>query len=338
MFANDIGIDLGTANTLIYVKGKGIELEEATVAAADMETKKILAIGENAKELIGKTPEKIYALKPVRKGVIADFDLAETMLEVFMKYVKGRRVFGKKPGAVLCVPAGITEVEKKAAIEAIAFAGAKPKGIFLIESTMAAAIGAGLSVTESSGVMVAEIGAGISQAAVISLGTIVNKGVSFAGGEAFDESIIKYIREKYNLSIGIGSAEKIKKEIGALWAEGEDSEKRQIRGIDINTGLPGEILVDCKELSKPIKDTAEKIADMIREVFSSAPYELKEDIKENGLILTGGGALLKGIDEFMRNSLGMNVYVAEDPLRSVILGCGKVLENMDMMKTVLETS
>ncbi|HPD00910.1 MAG TPA: rod shape-determining protein, partial [Acetivibrio sp.] len=331
LFSRDIGIDLGTANTLVHVKGKGIIVREPSVVAINKKNGEILAVGDSAKDMIGRTPGNIVAIRPMKDGVIADFEVTQSMLKYFIKRAMSKGVFGK-PRVVICVPSGVTEVEKRAVEEATINAGAKEA--YLIEEPMAAAIGANLPVEEPSGSMVVDIGGGTSEVAVISLGGIVaSKSLRIAGDE-LDDSIVHYIKKEYNLMIGERTAEEIKVTIGAAYKMVKE-ENMEIRGRDLITGLPKNITITASEVMEALKDPIYAIVDSIKITLEKTPPELAADIMDRGIMLTGGGALLKGLDRLIRDETGMPVNIAENPLDCVVMGSGKVLEEIETLKKVL---
>ena len=331
LFARDIGIDLGTANTLVHVKGKGIIIREPSVVAIDKKTGNILAVGDAAKSMIGRTPGNIVAIRPMKDGVIADFDVTQSMLKYFIKSAISKAVFSK-PRVVICVPSGVTEVEKRAVEEATLHAGAKE--VYLIEEPMAAAIGANLPVEEPSGSMVVDIGGGTSEVAVISLGGIVTSKSLRIAGDELDESIVHYIKKEYNLMIGERTAELIKVTIGAAYPKPKE-EIMEIRGRDLITGLPKNLSITSAEITDAIKEPINAIIDSIKLTLEKTPPELASDIMDRGIMLTGGGALLSGLDKLIREETGMPVMIAEKPLDCVVMGAGKVLEEIETLKKVL---
>lgn len=330
-FARDIGIDLGTANTLVHVKGKGIVLREPSVVAMNKKTGDILAVGDSAKEMIGRTPGNIVAIRPMKDGVIADFDVTQSMLKYFIKKAMSKGVFSK-PRVVICVPSGVTEVEKRAVEEATLQAGAKEA--YLIEEPMAAAIGANLPVEEPSGSMVVDIGGGTSEVAVISLGGIVTSKSLRVAGDELDEAIVHYIKKEYNLMIGERTAEEIKVTIGSAYPKPKD-ETFDIRGRDLITGLPKTLNVSSAEVTEALKEPINAIVDSIKYTLEKTPPELAADIMDRGIMLTGGGALLSGLDKLIKEETGMSVTIAENPLDCVVMGAGKVLDEIDVLKKVL---
>lgn len=322
MFSKDIGIDLGTANTLVFMKGKGIIMREPSVVAVDVRTDTVLAVGENAKQMIGRTPGSIVALRPLKDGVIANFDITAAMLKHFIKKSVKSSLFNK-PRVVVCIPSGVTEVERRAVEDAAKQAGAG--NVELIEEPMAAAIGANLPVAEPTGSMVVDIGGGTSEVAVISLGDIVTACSVRVAGDKFDESIISYVKKKFNLLIGERTAETIKIEIGSAFPyEGEG--KIDIKGRNLVDGLPKNITISSEEVREALSDSINTIVDAIKDTLENTPPELSSDIIDHGITLTGGGALLRGLDKLITQETSMPVYVAENPLDCVVDGTGKSLE------------
>jgi rod shape-determining protein MreB len=330
-FSKDIGIDLGTANTLVHVKGKGIVIREPSVVAINTKTNEVLAVGDSAKEMIGRTPGNIIAIRPMKDGVIADFDVTQTMLKYFIKKVMSKGVLNK-PRVVICVPSGVTEVEKRAVEEATISAGAKEA--YLIEEPMAAAIGANLPVEEPSGSMVVDIGGGTSEVAVISLGGIVTSKSLRIAGDELDEAIVHYVKKEYNLMIGERTAEEIKVTIGAAYPKPKE-EVMEIRGRDLITGLPKNMTITSSEIMEAIKEPINSIIDSIKYTLEKTPPELASDIMDRGIMLTGGGAKLSGLDKLIKEETGMPVTIAENPLDCVAIGTGKVLEEIETLKRVL---
>ncbi|WP_105617981.1 rod shape-determining protein [Vallitalea okinawensis] len=336
LFSNDLGIDLGTANTLVFVKGKGIIVNEPSVVALNENTKEVLAVGNEAKLMIGRTPGNIVATRPMKDGVIADFDTTHTMLKYFFGRAFKKRLFGSKPRVVICVPSGVTEVEKRAVREAAIQAGASERACYLIEEPMAASIGANLPVAEPTGSMVVDIGGGTTEVAVISLGGIVTSRSLRIAGDDLDEHIVLYIKKAYNLMIGERTAENIKVKIGYAMADDElGLETIEVRGRDLITGLPKTIELTSKEVTKAISDPINSIIDVIKYTLEKTPPELAADIMETGITLTGGGALLKSLDTIIHKETGMPVHIAEEPLNCVALGTGMVLDQIDILKNVL---
>lgn len=324
----DIGIDLGTANTLIYVKGKGIVLREPSVVAIKNDsTREVLEVGEGAKEMIGRTPGNIVAIRPLKDGVIADYDVTRQMLERFIKKVVSNGAF-VRPRIVVCFPSGVTQVDKRAIEEATYKAGARK--VVLMEEPKAAAIGAGLPISEPTGSMVVDIGGGTTEVAVISLGGIVTSKSLRIAGDELDQAIIVYIKKEYNLMIGERTAEAIKLEIGSAYEEEEET-SMEIKGRDLITGLPKIITVTSKEIREAIKEPVTSIIDAIKTTLEKTPPELAADIMDKGIMLTGGGAMLHGLDKLINKETHMPVHIAEAPLDCVAIGTGKSLDHMDKM-------
>ncbi|MCQ4725522.1 rod shape-determining protein [Anaerotignum faecicola] len=334
MFSRDMGIDLGTANTLVYVKGKGIVVNEPSVVAVNTVTHEVLAVGNEAKEMIGRTPGNIVAIRPMKDGVIADFDITQAMLRYFIDKAYTRSMFGPKPRVVVCVPSGVTEVEKRAVMEATIGAGAKTNDAYLIEEPMAASIGAGLPVEEPSGSMVVDIGGGTSEVAVISLGGIVTSTSLRVAGDEIDSYIINYIKKEYNLAIGERTAEEIKINIGCAYPKGKE-EQMEIRGRDLISGLPKTASVTSNEILEAISEPIYSIIDCIKQTLEATPPELAADVMEFGITLTGGGALLSGLDKLITKETGMPVNIANEPLNCVVMGTGLVLEHIETLRSVL---
>lgn len=329
-FSRDIGIDLGTANTLVFVKGKGIVLREPSVVAIRRDTGAVLAVGEEAKKMIGRTPSNIVAIRPMKDGVIADFDITQTMLRHFIsKAYKRRAIF--KAHVVVCVPSGVTEVEKRAVIDATKQAGAKEA--FLIEEPMAAAIGAGLPVEEPTGSMIVDIGGGTTEVAIISLGGIVTSRSIRVGGDEMDEAITQYIKKNYSLMIGERTAEEIKIAIGTACKD-EQVRTMEIRGRDLVSGLPKTQEITDREIEHALADPVASILDAIKITLEKSPPELAADIMDKGIVMTGGGALLHGLDKLVARETGMPIYVAENPLDCVALGAGKALTEIELLRRV----
>jgi rod shape-determining protein MreB len=327
-FVKDMGVDLGTANTLVYIKGKSIVAREPSVVAIDTNTKTVLAVGEEAKKMIGRTPGNIIAIRPLKDGVIADFDVTKNMLKYFIrKATNGRTLF--QPRVVVCVPSGVTEVEKRAVEEAAIHAGARDA--FLIEEPMAAAIGAGLPVHEATGSMIVDIGGGTTEVAIISLGGIVTSKSIRVGGDELDESIVSFIKKEYSLLIGERTAEDIKITIGSADVNSKVT-KMQIRGRDMITGLPKTMEVGSDEIHEALREPVYNILEAIKSTLEKTPPELAADIMELGIMLTGGGALLEGIDRLIIGETGMPVHIADDPLDCVAIGTGKALDSIDLLK------
>ena len=326
----DIGIDLGTANTLVYVKGRGIVLVEPSVVAIEKDTARLLAVGTEAKRMIGRTPGNIIAIRPLKDGVIADFQVTETMIRKLIERVHKRR-FAVRPRVVVCVPSGVTAVEKRAVYEATLSAGAREA--HLMEEPMAAAIGAGLPIQEPTGNMVVDIGGGTTEVAVISLGGIVTSISIRIGGDEFDEAIINHVKKEYNVMIGERTAEEIKMEIGSAYPLPEE-EDVEVRGRDLLSGLPKNIVLSSEEIRVAIEEPLGQIIAAIKGTLEKTPPELSSDIMDRGIVLTGGGSLLKGLDERLRQETGIPVHVTEDPLSCVVIGSGKALEEIELLKRV----
>ncbi|HIX64962.1 MAG TPA: rod shape-determining protein [Candidatus Anaerotruncus excrementipullorum] len=330
-FSKDIGIDLGTANTLIFMKGKGIIMREPSVVAVDTRSDTVRYVGMEAKEVIGRTPGSIVAVRPLKDGVIADFDITASMLQIFIKKVFNNSILAH-PRIIICIPSGVTEVERRAVREAAFKAGAKH--VSIIEEPMAAAIGAGLPVAEATGSMVVDIGGGTSEVAVISLGGIVASRSVRVGGDELDNSIIQYIKKKYNLLIGERTAEDVKINIGSAYPfEGEAV--MNIKGRDLMDGLPKNIEVTSEEIREALADPLAMVLDAIRTTLERTPPELSADIIDHGITLTGGGALLRGLDKLVERETGMPVHIAESPLDCVAMGTGAVLDNLDKLHELL---
>lgn len=330
-FSKDIGIDLGTANTLVFMKGKGIILREPSVVAVDTRKDEVLYVGQEAKEVIGRTPGSIVAMRPLKDGVIADFDITANMLQRFIKKVCGNSFFAR-PNIVICIPSGVTEVERRAVREAAVAAGGRR--VSIIEEPMAAAIGAGLPVAEATGSMVVDIGGGTSEVAVISLGGIVTARSVRVGGDAFDFAIIQYIKRKHNLLIGERTAEQIKIDIGSAFPY-EEEIVMDIKGRNLVDGLPKNIQITPKEIREALADSISSVLDAIKTTLERTPPELAADIIDHGIMLTGGGAMLRGLDRLISKETGINVLIAENPLDCVAVGTGRVLEDIDRLRDVL---
>ena len=330
----DIGIDLGTANTLVILKGKGIILNEPSVVAIDMQTNDILATGYEAKEMIGRTPETIKAVRPLKDGVIADFTATRLMLKNIM-YKVCQRYNAGRPRVVVGVPSGITEVEERAVEETVLRAGAKE--VFLIEEPMAAAIGANLEVAEPSGNIIVDIGGGTTEVAVISLGGIVVSNSLRTAGDELDEDIVNYIKRELGLAIGETTAEEIKKEIGCVTPLVTEL-NMQIKGRDLTTGLPRDAIITSSQIEEAIRESVYEIVDVVKLTLEKTPPELASDIVEKGIVLAGGGALIKNFDKLLSSATGMPVYIAENPLECVVRGTGKTLEDLEKLKEILTNS
>ncbi len=331
LMGRDMAIDLGTANTLVYVRGRGIVLNEPSVVAVNTKDMRPLAVGTEAKRMIGRTPSHIQAIRPLKDGVIADFEICEKMLRYFIQKVHPRRF--AKPRMVICVPSGITGVEKRAVQEAAEYAGAR-KPAYIIEEPMAAAIGAGLPVHEPTGNMVVDIGGGTTEVAVISLGGIVTSQSIRIGGDELDEAIIQYIKKEYSLALGERTAEEIKIVLGSACPL-EEEIHAEIRGRDLITGLPKTIIVTTDEVREALEEPLSAIVDAVKVTLDKTPPELAADIMEQGIVLTGGGALLTGLDSRLSSETGMPIVVADNPLLSVAIGGGQFLEEFEALKDVL---
>ena len=331
MARKDIGIDLGTANTLVYVKSKGIVVNEPSVVAINKDTGEVLEVGNAAKEMLGRTPGNIIAIRPLKDGVIADFDVTQAMLKYFIS--RANQGYGfLKPRVIVCVPSGVTEVEKRAVEEATLNAGVKE--VFIIEEPMAAAIGANLPVEEPTGSMVVDIGGGTSEVAVISLGGIVTSKSLRIAGDDFDEAIINYIKKKFNLMAGERTAEKLKIDIGSAYETKEDAYE-EVSGRDLMTGLPKNVRVSTTDIVNALREPVEQLIFAIKSTLEQTPPELAADIMDRGITLTGGGALLRGLDRHIIEQTGMPVNIAENPLDCVALGAGAILDQMEMRRNVM---
>ena len=327
-FASEVGIDLGTANVLVYIKGKGIVLNEPSVVAINNDTDEILAVGEEARQMLGRTPANIVAVRPLRDGVISDYDITERMLKYFIRKTCGAgRLF--KPKIMVCVPSGVTEVEKRAVKEAATQAGGKD--VYLMEEPVAAAIGAGIDISRPDGVMIIDIGGGTTDIAVISLGGIVASTSVKMAGDKFDEAIIKYMRKAHKLYIGERTAEELKLTIGTAYPR-EETVSKECRGRDLVTGLPKSVDVTSEEMMDALKEPLYAITEALHNVLERTPPELAADISNSGIIITGGGALLHGIDKRIEERTGIKVIVAEDPKSCVAIGTGKALDELDRLE------
>jgi rod shape-determining protein MreB len=331
--SNDLAIDLGTANTLVYVKGKGIVLREPSVVAVrkDVRANKVLAVGKEAKMMLGKTPGNIVAIRPMKDGVIADFEVTEAMLRYFIRKVHNRRTL-VRPRIIISVPSGITQVEKRAVRESAESAGARE--VYLIEEPMAAAIGAGLPITEPTANMVVDIGGGTTEVAVISLaGIVYSKSVRVAG-DKMDYALLQYIKRRHNLLIGEHSAENIKVKLGNVLPE-PPYEQTDIKGRDLVSGVPKTITIDASEVRSSISEQVDTIVETVKSALEQTPPELAADIVDKGIVLTGGGALLRNLDRLLREETGLPIIIADDPLSSVVLGSGQTLDNIDILKEIM---
>ena len=334
LFSKDMAIDLGTANTLVYVKGEGVVLNEPSVVAIieNQGNTQVLAVGNEAKQMLGRTPGKIKAIRPMKDGVIADFEVAEQMIKHFIRKVhKGRAI--SNPQIVICVPSGSTNVERRAIRESADAAGARK--VFLIEEPVAAAIGAGLPVAEPTGSMIVDIGGGTTEVAILSLGGVVLCTTIKAAGDTFDDSIIEYMRIKHKLAIGEASAERMKKEIGSACPPDDgDGTNMSVKGRDLITGLPKEISISQRQVSEALADPVAQIIDTIKRALEQTPPELAADIVESGIMLTGGGSLLGNLDKVLRRSTSLPISIAEDPLLCVVIGTGKALEEKSKLSDI----
>jgi len=333
LLGRDMAVDLGTANTLVYVRGRGIVLNEPSVVAVDVKDGRPLAVGAEAKRMIGRTPSNIQAIRPLKDGVIADFEICEKMLRYFIHRVHQRRF--AKPRMVICVPSGITGVERRAVMEAAEYAGARRA--YIIEEPMAAAIGAGLPVHEPTGNMVVDIGGGTTEVAVISLGGIVTSQSVRIGGDELDEAIISFVKKEFSLALGERTAEEIKISLGSAYAL-EQELHAEIRGRDLVSGLPKTIVVSTEEIRRAIEEPVSAIIDAVKVTLDRTPPELAADIMEQGIVLTGGGALLHGLEARLQHETGMPIVVARDPLNCVAIGAGQCLEEFEALKRVLITT
>ena len=333
-FSKDIGIDLGTANTLVFMKNKGIILREPSVVAVDTRKDEVLYVGQEAKDVIGRTPGSIVAMRPLKDGVIADFDITANMLQRFIKKVCGSSFFSR-PNIVICIPSGVTDVERRAVREAAVASGGRR--VSIIEEPMAAAIGAGLPVAEATGSMVVDIGGGTSEVAVISLGGIVTARSVRVGGDAFDSAIIQYIKRKHSLLIGERTAEQIKIDIGSAYPDANER-TMEIKGRNLIDGLPKNITITPEEVREALSDSIASVLDAIKTTLERTPPELAADIIHHGIMLTGGGAMLRGLDRLISMETGINVLIAENPLDCVAVVTGRVLEDIDRLRDVLSDS
>ena len=333
LFSNDLSIDLGTANTLVYVRGRGIVCCEPSVVAvhkASQNVNRVLAVGKEAKEMLGRTPGNIVAIRPLKDGVISDFEVTEAMLSYFIRKVHNRKAF-VRPRVIIAVPFGITQVEKRAVKESATSAGARE--VYLVEEPIAAAIGAGLPITEPAGNMIVDIGGGTTEVAIISLAGIVYSTSMRVAGDRMDEAIIQHLKRKYNLLIGERTAELIKINIGAAYPDDEDR-GMLVKGRDLVAGIPKTIEISAEEIRKALSDPINSIVEAVRMTLERTPPELSADIIDKGIVLAGGGALLKNMDVLLREETGLPVIIGEDPLSCVALGCGRILEELDLLRAV----
>ncbi len=325
-FGQDIGIDLGTATVIAYIKGKGIVLREPSVVAVDNNTGDVLAVGQEARRMLGRTPGNIVATRPLKDGVISDYTVTEKMLKYFINKIGGKSIFA--PRIMICIPSQVTEVEKKAVIDAASQAGARK--VYLIEEPIAAAIGAGIDISKPCGNMIVDIGGGTTDIAVISLGgSVVSSSIKVAG-DKFDEAVVKYIKKKHNVIIGDRTAEELKVNIGCVYPKIQDVEM-DIRGRDLSTGLPKTLTVSSSEMMEALIEPAMMIVDAVHSVLEKTPPELSADISDKGIYMTGGGALLDGLDKLLKEKTGINVMIAQDTVSCVALGTGKALDNLDSL-------
>jgi len=332
LFSRDMGIDLGTANSLVYVKTKGIVLREPSVVAMQRDNGQVLAVGEEAKQMIGRTPGNIVAIRPMKDGVIADFDVTQSMIKYFINKALRNRTFLVRPRVVVSVPSGVTAVEERAVREAALQAGAREA--YLIEEPMASAIGAGLPVHEPTGNLIVDIGGGTTEVAVISLGGIVTSRSIRIAGDEMDDAIIQHIKKAYNLAIGERTAEEIKIEIGTAYLL-EEEEAYDVRGRDLVTGLPKTVRITSTEVYKALSEPVSAIVEAIKATLEQTPPELAADIMDRGIVMAGGGSLLRGLDRLVSEETGMPVHLADEPLLAVAYGTGRVLENIDVLRRVL---
>ena len=334
LFSTDLAIDLGTANTLVYVKGKGIVSNEPSIVAVYRDPRgnqKILAIGEEAKNMLGRTPGNIIPIRPMKDGVIADFEITEQMLRHFIFKAHNRRTF-VRPRVVVCVPSGVTPVERRAVKESALSAGARE--VFLIEEPMAAAIGAGLPIREATGNMVLDIGGGTTEVAVISMGGIVTTNSIRVAGDKMDDAIIQYVKRRYNLFIGERTAEQVKITLGNAFPGDEDGASMEVKGRDVVSGIPKTLELTADEVKEALTEPLNSIVDVVRITLERTPPELASDIVDKGIVMTGGGALLKNIDVLLRNAVNLPITIVDDPLSTVVMGSGKLLDDNDLLREV----
>jgi len=334
MIVHKIGIDLGTANTLVFVPNKGVVVDEPSVVAVSVTENKILAVGNEAKEMLGRTPDNIVAYKPLRDGVIADYRVTEAMLKYFIRKVTGR-IFFLRPEVMISIPAGITSTERRAVVDAAEKAGAKR--VYVVKEPILAMIGAGVKIHGAQGNMIINIGGGTSEIAVISLGGVVSSYSARVGGNKFDQAIADYIKRKYSMAIGERMAEEIKIKIGSAIVQTKE-DRMDIRGRDLMGGLPKTIVISSNEITEALQDELREVINAVKKVLQETPPELSADIMDKGTVLSGGGALLRNLDQLITKTIGVPCYVADDPLRCVVRGSGKVLDNLDIYKkTILAT-
>ncbi|MGD2063467.1 MAG: rod shape-determining protein [Nitrospirota bacterium] len=330
LFSNDLAIDLGTANTLVYVKGHGIVCNEPSVVAIAQNSRKVLAVGKEARDMLGKTPASITAIRPMKDGVIADFEITEEMLRYFIRKVHNRRAL-VSPRIIVCVPSGITPVEQRAVREAAMSAGARE--VYLIEEPMAAAIGAGLPITEANGNMVVDVGGGTTDVAIISLAGIVFSQSVRVGGDKMDDAILQHIKRKYNLLVGERMAEKVKIQLGSAFATSE-GKTMEVKGRDLVSGIPKTVVIDDEEIRAALAEPVSQIVETVKFALENTPPELSADIVDNGMMVAGGGALLTGMEQLLREATGVPVTLAPDPLCAVVLGTGKALDELELLKQI----
>jgi rod shape-determining protein MreB len=328
LLSDDLAVDLGTANTLIYVRGKGVVLKEPSVVAIHKDTQQVLAVGAKAKNMLGRTPGSIEAIRPMKDGVIANFEITEIMLRHFIRQVHNRKTL-VRPRIIVCVPSGITQVERRAVRDSAESAGARE--VFLIEEPMAAAIGVGLPIQEASGNMILDIGGGTTEIAVISLAGIVYSKSIRVGGDEMDESIVNYVKRSYNLLIGEQTAEEVKIQIGSAYPM-DDRRTMEVKGRDLVTGVPKTIIITDEEVREALNEAVQSIVDVVKIALERTPPELSSDIVDKGIVLAGGGGLIRGLDILLREETGLPITVAEDPLIAVVMGTGKVLDEIDLLR------
>jgi len=331
-FSNDMAIDLGTANTLVYVRGRGIVCNEPSVVAISVKTGKVLAVGMEAKRMLGRTPGDVKTIRPIKDGVISDFDITGEMLRYFIRKVHNRKSF-MRPRIVIGVPSGITQVEQRAVKDAALSSGGRE--VYLIEEPVAAAIGTGLPISEPSGNMIVDIGGGTTDIAVISMDGVVYSKAIRVGGDKMDEAIINYIKRKYNLLIGEMMSESIKMELGSAYKTDNERHTMEIKGRDLVSGIPKTLILDDDEVREALAEPVSQIMNAIKQALENTPPELSADIVDKGIVLAGGGALLKGMDVYIREETSLPIIIAEDPLTCVAIGAGKVLDDLDILKKVM---
>jgi rod shape-determining protein MreB len=339
MFSNDLAVDLGTANTLVYLKGKGIVVNEPSVVAVQKDDggpKRVLAVGMEAKKMLGRTPGSIVAIRPMKDGVIADFDITEKMLRYFIQKVHNRKTL-LRPRIIICVPSGVTQVEKRAVRESAESAGARE--VYLIEEPMAAAIGAGLPITEASGNMIVDIGGGTTEVAMVSLAGIVYSKSVRVGGDKQDEAIVQYLKRKYNMLIGERTAEQIKIDLGSAFPDDDGSIRSlEVKGRDLVSGIPRNLDINSDEIREALSETVNAIVEAVRVALERTPPELAADLVDKGIFLAGGGALLRNLDKLLQKETGLPIFIAENPLDCVALGAGKALDELALLRRVSITS